>query len=99
MRLPEHHWCGSWEAQQLLSGRLCDIASRFDNGDRQLRAKPLVFSLFICYTVRKEGYYGLLERYVFWRRSWGCAWLQRQPESRFAAHGHVAGQSPAGNRA
>ena len=27
--------------QQLLSGRLCDIASRFDNGDRQLRAEPL----------------------------------------------------------
>ena len=27
--------------QQLLSGRLCDIASRFDNGDRQLRAEHL----------------------------------------------------------
>ena len=27
--------------QQLLSGCLCDIASRFDNGDRQLRAEPL----------------------------------------------------------
>ena len=27
--------------KQLLSGCLCDIASRFDNGDRQLRAEPL----------------------------------------------------------
>lgn len=24
----------------------------------------------------------------------GRAWLQRQPESRFVAHGHAAGQSP-----
>ena len=23
--------------------------------------------------MRKEGYYGLLERYVFWSRSWGRA--------------------------
>lgn len=38
-----------------------------------------------------------MERYVFWRRSCGRAWLQRQPESRFAAHGHAAGQSPAKN--
>ena len=31
--------------QQLLSGRLCDIASRFDNGDRQLRVEFLVTAL------------------------------------------------------
>ena len=30
-----------WKHKQLLSGCLCDIASRFDNGDRQLRAEHL----------------------------------------------------------
>ena len=30
-----------WKHKQLLSGRLCDVASGLNDGDRQLRAEPL----------------------------------------------------------